>query len=190
MYGIYVLYVCALYEYIAYMHYMYELHICDVMYALLHVCTVCIWYMVHMYVIYDTCILFMMHACDIGTCIWHMMHVYNTWYMYIIHDALYIAKGGKERLISILAGQAHVTSKTCFLSSVFVLFVGELFVYYYFLPVFLRQDLDRKPRLALNSWFSCLGFSSAEIIGAHHQSPTSVLKHLISVPLSTNEDIL
>lgn len=63
--------------------------------------------------------------------------------MYMIYDALYITKGGKEKLISILAGQAHVTSKTCFLSSVFVLFVGELFVYYYFLPVFLRQDLDR-----------------------------------------------
>lgn len=64
--------------------------------------------------------------------------------MYVIYDALYITKGGKERqLISILPGQAHVTSKTCFLSSVFVLFVGELFVYYNFLPVFLRQDLDR-----------------------------------------------
>lgn len=125
----------------------------------LHICTICInciyvmWCMHYcmcalcmncMYMIYGA------HVYDIpymyiiyGACMWYMVHGYNIWCMYMIYDALYITKGGKERLISILAGQAYVTSKTCFLSSVFVLFVGELFVYYYFLPVFLRQDLDR-----------------------------------------------
>lgn len=156
MYALFVLCMyrmCALHAHMASMyctcvHCMSTLHICTISMNCIYV----MWYMHYcmcalcmncMY-IWCTCV------CDIrymyiiyDACMWYMVHVYDMWCMYVIYDALYITKGRKERLISILAGQAHVTSKTCFLSSVFVLLVGELFVYYYFLPVFLRQDLDR-----------------------------------------------